>query len=70
MTGISLGDWTHRMEETVLHVLHRHGVPNAVELAEMCARDLRPVVNSIRREYREVAIERLSDVARNYLGGE
>ena len=59
MTG--LADWRPAMERELLGVLHRRGVPNAVELAEECAQSMQGFVNSIRNEVYDRVAERFRD---------
>lgn len=61
------GDWRPAMERIVLGVLHRHGVDNAADLAEECAQSLQPVVNGVRTEQMEVAMERAQSLVQGFL---
>jgi hypothetical protein len=61
------GDWRPAMERVVLGVLHRHGVDSAAELAKECAQQLQPVVNGVRTEQMEAAMERAQFLVQGYL---
>lgn len=61
------GDWKPNMERAVLQVLHQHGVPNAAELAEKCAENLKPIINGVRSEQMDATLSRLKKLAREYL---
>jgi hypothetical protein len=61
------GDWRPNMERVVLGVLHRHGVDNAAALAKECAQQLQPVVNGVRTEQMEAAMERAKALVQGYL---
>lgn len=67
MSNNSLGDWGPVMNGAVYKVFYDNGVPNADELAQKCAEALQPVVNSIRLEQMEVAIDTLTGMARKHL---